>query len=231
MVRTARDQQYPAVPQRGLTGANNPPRRTEMLYPLSPAQFESLSDREQRDFLSEQERLSAAMRNRLEALAEISGKGVLDAQIAINDIFADLESAQANLRPMTLAYQEAIREWKMGKKPYSSSFGRDFTASLVRWEKLRLGIGCRKVSEERALQESIDVTYASLSKIEQRAADIVRGERRVARGKSSDPALMDPASMIAKAVREKWLTPTPVARQSGWEGGDDQECILTVAAD
>ena len=22
-----------------------------------------------------------------------------------------------------------------------------------------------------------------------------------------------------------------VARQSGWEGGDDQECILTVAAD
>jgi hypothetical protein len=25
--------------------------------------------------------------------------------------------------------------------------------------------------------------------------------------------------------------PPSVARQSGWEGGDDQECILTVAAD
>jgi hypothetical protein len=34
---------------------------------------------------------------------------------------------------------------------------------------------------------------------------------------------MPPTSRIAPATR--------VARQSGWEGGDDQECILTVAAD
>jgi hypothetical protein len=179
-----------------------------MPYPLSPAQFDSLSDPEQRDFLSKQDQLSAAMRNRLEAVAHISGKSAHDVQMAISDIFADLESAQDKLRPMTLAYDKAIREWKMGKKPYSSSFGRDFAASLVRWEKLRLGIGCQKMSDEGALTQSIGVTYASLSKIEQRAADMVRGERRVARGKS----LKDPASRIAKAVRAKWLTPTPRLR-------------------
>ena len=179
-----------------------------MPFPLSTAQFESLDAEGQCVFLGEQERLTDALRNRLEALAQRSGKSALDVQIAINDIFADLGRAQDKLRPMTLAYDKAIREWKMGKKPYSSSFGRDFAAALVRWEKLRLGIGCQRMSDERALKESIGVTYASLSKIEQRAADIVRGERRVARGRS----LLDPASRIAKAVRAKWLTSTPPIR-------------------
>jgi hypothetical protein len=30
---------------------------------------------------------------------------------------------------------------------------------------------------------------------------------------------------------DQFQTGSSVARQSGWEGGDDQECILTVAAD
>jgi hypothetical protein len=41
----------------------------------------------------------------------------------------------------------------------------------------------------------------------------------------------DLSKLRAKGLVEKLPHPSGVARQSGWEGGDDQECILTVAAD
>src|ERR1700677_1950040 len=100
-----------------------------MPFPLSTAQFESLDAEGQSVFLREQQRLTDALENRLKVLAQRSDERDLDVQIAINDIFADLGRAQDKLRPMTLAYDKAIREWKMGKKPYSSSFGHDFAAA------------------------------------------------------------------------------------------------------
>ena len=46
------------------------------------------------------------------------------------------------------------------------------------------------------------------------------------------PQTCSPSSRRKLAALQRTSAVTPsVARQSGWEGGDGQECILTVAAD
>lgn len=152
-----------------------------------------------------QQRLTDALRNRLEAVAARTGKAPLDARIAMVKIFAAIEDqkrALVGVRP-SKKYQEHIWKWRNDARKMTP----DFAAAIVRIVRLRMGIGSRKRREQAAIQLAVGVTSHSLSTVEARAARMLMGEGRI----TQNPH--DKANEIARAARAEWGSPAIYPRQ------------------
>jgi hypothetical protein len=94
-----------------------------------------------------------------------------------------------------------------GKEDYESL--RDWVAILVRKARLQSREpGWKLHSEATAIERSVNVTYADLSEIEKRAANMIIGKRRPLRVLRNDRA-----AKLAKAVRDEWIKPVPPFRK------------------
>jgi hypothetical protein len=113
-------------------------------------------------------------------------------------------------------HRRAVREWRAALSTHGGngeSEGkdslRDWVAVLVRKARLQSREpGWRRHSEATAIEGSVNVTYADLSEIEKRAANMIIGKRRPLRVLRNDRA-----EKLAKAVRDEWIKPVPQFRR------------------
>jgi hypothetical protein len=85
-----------------------------------------------------------------------------DAQLAQFEIFAEIEEERERRLPPRYERLQQIRAWEVSS---GKQFDIDVVARMVRMASLRLGIRCRRHSEEKAIQASAGIKFEDLPSI------------------------------------------------------------------